>query len=196
LGALAELPEIEACRRAKDNSLKINSFTKIVPLEHWCAASGTPLALSGMRRETQDQTLRWIMMNFKNTLRVHTILLGLGAALLLGSAARAQQEMDPTPFDDGPFVTTFAQPTPAPATMTLASATPIETNSLAVPMAVQATEASIVSNVDTSEWTTLAGWAMIAFVIAIALFVRRKIAPVNPAARQNRGLSTAKIHAL
>jgi hypothetical protein len=139
------------------------------------------------------------MANFANTLRIHTILLGLGAALLLGSAARAQQEMDPTPFDDGPFVTSMAQPTPAPATnVTLASATPIETNYQPIPMAVQATEASIVSNVDTSEWTTLAGWAVIAFVIAIALFVRRKIAPVNPAARQkmNNGLSTAKIHAL
>lgn len=139
------------------------------------------------------------MANFANTLRIHTILLGLGAALLLGSAARAQQEMDPTPFDDGPFVTSMAQPTPTPATnATLASATPIETNYQPIPMAVQATEASIVSNVDTSEWTTLAGWAVIAFVIAIALFVRRKIAPVNPAARQkmNNGLSTAKIHAL
>jgi hypothetical protein len=93
----------------------------------------------------------------------------------------------------------MAQPTPAPApNVTLASATPIETNYQPIPMAVQATEASIVSNVDTSEWTTLAGWAVIAFVIAIALFVRRKIAPVNPAARQkmNNGLTNAKIHVL
>jgi hypothetical protein len=136
-------------------------------------------------------------MNFKNTIRIHTMLLGLGAALLLGSSVRAQQEVDPTPFDDGPFVSSMAQPTPAPATtQTLASATPIETSYQPLPTAVQATEASIVSNVDMSEWTTLAGWAVIAFAIAIALFVRRKIAPVNPAARQNHGLSTARIHSL
>jgi hypothetical protein len=138
------------------------------------------------------------MTNFANTLRIHAILLGLGAALLLGSAARAQ-EVDPAHFDDGQFVTSMAQPTPDPATnVTLASATQVETNYQTVPMAVQATEASIVSHVDTSKWTTLAGWAAIAFVIATALFVRRKIAPVNPAARQkmNHGLSTAKTHAL
>jgi hypothetical protein len=136
-------------------------------------------------------------MNFKNTLRIHTMLLGLGAALLLGSSVRAQQEVDPTPFDDGPFVSSMAQPTPSPATaQTLASATPIETKYQPLPMAVQATEASIVSNVDMSEWTTLAGWAVIAFAIAIALFVRRKIASVNPAARQNHGLFTARIHSL
>src|ERR1700676_5458701 len=124
-------------------------------------------------------------MNFKNTIRVHTMLLGLAGTLLLGSAARAQQDMDPTPFDDGQFVTTMAQPIPAQANnQTLASGTIIETKSQPLPMAVQATEASIVSNVDTSEWTTLAGWAVIALVIAIALFVRRKISPVNPAARQ------------
>jgi hypothetical protein len=134
-------------------------------------------------------------MNFKNTIRIHTMLLGLGAALLLGSSVRAQQEVDPTPFDDGPFVSAMAQPTPA-TTQTLASATPIETNYQPLPMAAQATEASIVSNVNTSEWTTLAGWAVIAFAISIALFIRRKIASVNPAARQNHGLSTARPHTI
>ena len=136
-------------------------------------------------------------MNFKNTIRIHTMLLGLGAALLLGSSVRAQQEVDPTPFDDGPFVSAMAQPTLAPATtQTLASATPVETAYQPLPMAVQATEASIVSNVDTSEWTTLAGWAVIAFAISIALFIRRKIVPVKLAARQNHGLSTARPHAI
>jgi hypothetical protein len=138
-------------------------------------------------------------MNFKNTIRVHTMLLGLAGALLLGNPARAQQEMDPTPFDDGQFVTTMAQPIPATAnTLTLASGIIIETKNQPLPMAVQGTEALIVSNVDTSEWMTLAGWAVIALVIAIALFVRRKIAPVNPAARQkmNNGLTNAKIHVL
>ena len=138
-------------------------------------------------------------MNVKNTIRVHTMLLGLAGTLLLGNVAKAQQEIDPTPFDDGQFVTTMAQPIPATAdALTLASGTIIETKNQPLPMAVQGTEALIVSNVDTSEWTTLAGWAVIALVIAIALFVRRKISSVTPAGRQkmNNGLTNAKIHAL
>jgi hypothetical protein len=138
-------------------------------------------------------------MNFKNTIRVHAMLLGLAGTLLLGNVAKAQQEMDPTPFDDGQFVTTMVQPIPATAeALTLASGTIIETKNQPVPMAVKGTEALMVSNVDTSEWTTLAGWAVLALVIAMALFLRRKISPVKPAARQkmNNELTNAKIHAL
>ena len=32
-------------------------------------------------------------MNFKNTIRVHTMLLGLAGTLLLGNVAKAQQEI-------------------------------------------------------------------------------------------------------
>jgi uncharacterized membrane protein len=39
-------------------------------------------------------------MNFRKITRTHGMLVGFGAVLLLASFARAQQDMDPTPFDD------------------------------------------------------------------------------------------------
>jgi hypothetical protein len=38
-------------------------------------------------------------MNFRKITRTHGMLVGLGPVLLLASFARAQQDMDPTPFD-------------------------------------------------------------------------------------------------
>jgi hypothetical protein len=41
-------------------------------------------------------------MKFQKMIRMQMVLVGLGAALVLGSSAYAQQEMDPTTFDVNP----------------------------------------------------------------------------------------------
>jgi hypothetical protein len=55
---------------------------------------------------------RWFM-KFRNTIRMQVMTLaGLGVAMLFAGSAYAQQEMDPTPFADGPNVERIAQPGP------------------------------------------------------------------------------------
>jgi hypothetical protein len=41
-------------------------------------------------------------MKFQNRIRMQMVMLGLGAALLMASSARAQQDMDPAYFDVNP----------------------------------------------------------------------------------------------
>jgi hypothetical protein len=75
---------------------------------------------------------------------MQAIVIGLGAALLMTGAARAQ-EIENTNFDDGPNVTKFAQPqhsdfvvapataaTPAAATSTSATDVPVTTREAAL----------------------------------------------------------------
>jgi hypothetical protein len=66
----------------------------------------------------KDKRERWFM-NFRYMIRMHRIALaGLGAAMLFAGSAYAQQEMDPTPFADGPYVEPMAQPVPGPSAET------------------------------------------------------------------------------
>jgi len=78
-------------------------------------------------------------------------LAGLGVAMLFAGSAYAQQEMDPTPFDDGPYVEPMAQPVPGSyaaatspavmtptdvqrATFTIASESPVESAAVWTPI--------------------------------------------------------------
>lgn len=91
-------------------------------------------------------------MKFRNIIRMQVMTLaGLGVAMLFAGSAYAQQEMDPTPFADGPYVEPMAQPAPA------AYAT---TTSNAVMTATDAQRASVTiaspSQVETAAvWTPL-----------------------------------------
>ena len=62
-------------------------------------------------------------MNFRNIIRMQVMTLaGLGVAMLFAGSAYAQQEMDPTPFADGPYVEPMAQPAPAAYATTTSTA--------------------------------------------------------------------------
>ena len=53
-------------------------------------------------------------MKSRNIIRMQVMTLaGLGVAMLFAGSAYAQQEMDPTPFADGPYVEPMAQPGPS-----------------------------------------------------------------------------------
>jgi hypothetical protein len=53
-------------------------------------------------------------MKFRNIIRTQVMTLaGLAVAMLFAGSAYAQQEMDPTPFADGPNVEAMAEPGPS-----------------------------------------------------------------------------------
>ncbi|HKN26105.1 MAG TPA: hypothetical protein VJX72_14750 [Candidatus Acidoferrum sp.] len=85
-------------------------------------------------------------MKIQNILRTQAIVIGFGAALLLSSPAPAQEIVN-TQFDDGPYVTTFAQPSPtvttdvAPAS-TVADASTVSP-AIAIPTPVVTDEAVV-----------------------------------------------------
>jgi len=76
-------------------------------------------------------------MTFKRAIRVQMLVAGLGMALFCAGAARAQEIVN-TSFDDGPNVTTFAQPAPANAA-TVTSNQPITAPAQLPVAAVEAT---------------------------------------------------------
>ncbi len=77
-------------------------------------------------------------MKFKNILRMQMMALaGLGLAMVFAGSAYAQQEVDPTPFDDGPYVEPMGQPASSAfvATTSAAVMTPSDARSAATTIA-------------------------------------------------------------
>jgi hypothetical protein len=80
------------------------------------------------------------------------MLMTVAAALMLASSVYAQQDMDPTPFADGPYVTTFARPAIANENGTY---TMDATNTAApVPAASENTEMAV-EEAGVAEWTNV-----------------------------------------
>jgi hypothetical protein len=101
-------------------------------------------------------------MKFRNIIRMQVITLaGLGVAMLFAGSAYAQQETDPTPFADGPYVEPMAQPAPA------AYAT---TTSTAVMTPTDAQRASV-TIASPSQVETAAVWTPLDNLTLSALFV-------------------------
>ena len=63
-------------------------------------------------------------MRFQKMLRTQMIITGLGAALLFAGSVNAQ-EITNTEFNDGPYVTAFAQPTQSVSAQVTAASTPV-----------------------------------------------------------------------
>jgi hypothetical protein len=100
-------------------------------------------------------------MKIRMIVRTQMILMTVAAALMLASSVYAQQDMDPTPFADGPYVTTFAQPvnTNANSTFTMDA-----TNSAAVlPAASENTEMAV-EEAGVAEWTNVDGYLTMALM--------------------------------
>jgi recombinational DNA repair protein (RecF pathway) len=57
---------------------------------------------SAVSSEIQKLSEKEWSMKLQNAVRMNLMLVGLGAALLLASSARAQQDVDPTTFDVNP----------------------------------------------------------------------------------------------
>ena len=99
-------------------------------------------------------------MKFRNIIRMQVMTLaGLGVALLFAGSAYAQQEMDPTPFADGPYVEPIAQPVPATYVTSTAVVAPIDAPRASVTIA------------SPSQVETAAVWTSLDNLILSALFV-------------------------
>ncbi len=86
-------------------------------------------------------------MKIQNILRTQAIVIGFGAALLLSSPAPAQEIVN-TQFDDGPYVTTFAQPSPTVTTAAAPASTVADANTVSPAIAIPApvvTDEAVVS---------------------------------------------------
>ena len=121
----------------------------------------------------KDKWERWFM-NFRNMVRMRMMTLaGLGVAMLLGGSAYAQQEMDPTPFDDGPYVEPMAQP--VPGTSAAATISPV----VMTPTDVQKATLTIASESPVQSdplWTPLDELSLTALFVCAACILRYKIA--------------------
>jgi hypothetical protein len=104
-------------------------------------------------------------MKFRNIIRMQVMTLaGLGVAMLFAGSAYAQQEMDPTPFADGPNVEPMAQPGPSAfaATPSTAVMTPSDAQHASVAIASP-------SQVETAAvWTPLDDLSLSALFICAA----------------------------
>jgi hypothetical protein len=101
-------------------------------------------------------------MNFRNMIRMQVMTLaGLGVAMLFAGSAYAQQEMDPTPFADGPYVERMAQPAPSAYGTTTSAA-------VVTPTDAQRASVTIASP---SQVETAAVWTKLDNLVLSALFV-------------------------
>lgn len=79
-------------------------------------------------------------MKFQNRIRAQVMLMGLGAALLLATSARAQQDMNPTDFPVNPGTTQSARGTVAHAAQSPAAAREVNSDATASLWSNQATQ--------------------------------------------------------
>lgn len=134
-------------------------------------------------------------MKFRNMIRMQVMILaGLGVATLLAGSAYAQQEMDPTPFDDGPYVEPMAQPV---ATTSAATVSPADMNSANIPQTnfraaspSQVESAAVWSPADEMSLTGLLGCAVCILLYEIAKAKRENQVAQSRTSYLPRGAST------
>ncbi|MGB8325589.1 MAG: hypothetical protein WCE52_21700 [Candidatus Acidiferrum sp.] len=103
-------------------------------------------------------------MKIRMIVRTQMMLMTVAAALMLASSVYAQQDMDPTPFADGPYVTTFAQPVIANANSTY---TMDATNTAAaLPAASENTEMAV-EEAGVAEWTNVDAYSSMALMLLL-----------------------------
>ena len=110
-------------------------------------------------------------MKMQNIIRMQAIVVGLGAALFLASGTPAQEIVN-TEFNNGPYVTTFDQPTSATYTAEASTAGDSNTVTPAIAIAtpVVTNEAMISAEASAIRWlaaSSLSGLALLA-VYAVA----------------------------
>jgi hypothetical protein len=126
-------------------------------------------------------------MTFQKMLRTQLIVAGFAAALMLASAAKAQ-EITNTEFNDGPYVAAFAQPVVAQVTP---ASTPVMTEPQAIEAAVItapvfADEETLVAASSVERWI-VAGMLLIAFMV-IGFYCLAELNALAALKRANRSL--------
>jgi hypothetical protein len=114
-------------------------------------------------------------MNFKSILRMNAILIGLGAIVLLAPSVRAQQDMDPDSFADGPGMAPMAQPTP------LAITSPEMDTEVAYDTAQAAEISGQASALEASlaQWTPALTWTLLSLLVCCGLVYLHCLAEIK-----------------
>lgn len=107
-------------------------------------------------------------MRFQKMLRTQMIITGLGAALLFAVTVKAQ-EITNTEFNDGPYVTAFAQPTQSVSAQVTPASTPVM-NEVQAMSAVATISMPAVSDDGTLASSEIERWA-VAGILFMALVV-------------------------
>ncbi len=126
-------------------------------------------------------------MNFKSILRMNAILIGLGAILLVAPSVRAQQDMDPASFDDGPGVAPMAQPAPVSTTSAQVPSAQVTYDSVE---AGQISEQASALEAGLAQWTPALTWSLLALVICFGLIYLHALAEMK---RESRYLNSRRI---
>ncbi len=114
-------------------------------------------------------------MKIQKIFRMHTIMIGVAAALFLASSAPAQ-EIENTRWNEGPNVESVQQPAAAPAANDLKASVPnSSTSNFAAIAKPIATQESMVSRLNPVE-----GWAIALALGFAALLAQARRAKRNP----------------
>jgi hypothetical protein len=125
-------------------------------------------------------------MKVQNIFRMKTILIGLGAALLLAGSVHAQ-EIENTVWDEGSNVAPFAQTALTPTTNNLQPA-PAEAPTMS--LAAMTTAPLITQEASVSQWTPVEGWLFASLLVCIALVAVYALAEAK---RANRNIEARAV---
>jgi len=130
-------------------------------------------------------------MKFQRMLRTQMVIAGLGAALLFAGSAKSQ-EITNTEFNDGPYVTAFAQPAQPVSAQTSPASTPVMTASQTMPtvaavgMPLVPDDGGVVASSEVEGWI-VAGLLFIALGI-IMFYCASELSALAELKRANRSL--------
>lgn len=129
-------------------------------------------------------------MRFQKMLRTQMIITGLGAALLFAGSVKAQ-EITNTEFNDGPYVTAFAQPTQSVSAQVTPASTPVM-NELEARSAVATISMPVVSDDGTLASSEAERWAVAGIlfvaVVVILFYCAAELSALAELKRANQNL--------
>jgi len=129
-------------------------------------------------------------MRFQKILRTQMIITGLGAALLFAGTVKAQ-EITNTEFNDGPYVTAFAEPTQSVSAQVTPASTPVM-NEFEAKSAVATISMPVVSDDGTLASSEVERWAvagiLFAAVVVILFYGAAELSALAELKRANHNL--------
>jgi hypothetical protein len=125
-----------------------------------------------------------VAMKIQNILRTQAIVIGFGAALLLGNVAPAQEIVN-TEFNDGPYVTSFPQPTVPVANSTSSAPTLADSDATTTP-AIAVSTPVVIDQAVVSFGNSAERWLIASSLFGLAMLAVYAVAEVR---RANRNLT-------
>ncbi|HEY2458431.1 MAG TPA: hypothetical protein VGI13_14100, partial [Candidatus Acidoferrum sp.] len=109
-------------------------------------------------------------MKYNTIIRVQLMLVAMVAAMFLASSAYAQQDMDPTSFPDGPYVTNFSQASQTDVNAKASNTFSMDATNSPAQAAASADEVAL-EEAGLAQWTSADTWSVTLLMMALALLV-------------------------